>query len=138
MEAATKKSTEISFEELHCQGYNSAVIVAGDADCTVCPGWYRKVGARIDDIHEAHAVLIAISTDNFGAADLTDLDALEKTKTMQPDYATGSNPYTYPCRYEFTPYTMVVNLKTAEIMGKDGDFQLTMDQILGFVQKADQ
>ena len=139
VEARTRKTVDISFEELHCEGYNSAVIVAGDVDCTVCPGWYRDVGAEIDDIHDAHAVVIAVSTDDFGRKDISDLDALEETTNLQPDYATGSNPFVYPCRYDFTPYTMVVNLKTAEILGMDSvSFKLSVDRLLYLIQEADQ
>jgi hypothetical protein len=137
VEAATKKSVDTSFEDLHCLGYNSAVIVAGDENCTVCPGWYREVGVRIDDIHDANSVVIAISTADFGRNDLSDQDALEETKMMQPDYATGSNPFVYPCRYDFTPYTMVVNLRTAEILDMDSlTYKLTMDRILALVDEA--
>ncbi len=135
IDAETRREEDVSFEDLHCMGYKSAVIVAGDAQCTACPAWYSQVGARIDDIHKASSVLIAVSTDEFGRLDLSNRAALEETKTMQPDFATGSNPFAYPCRYEFTPYTMVVDLGSATILDMDSTVhKLSIDSVLQLVR----
>ena len=112
---------EISFSSMRCAGYNSALMVAGDTQCPSCPIWYEEVGKNIDEIHQNNGAVILSSTDNFGATDIPHAEAAQSTASAHPDYATGTDPYTFPCRYTFTPFTMVVDLKTGTILGKDSE-----------------
>ncbi len=137
-EASTRREITTSFEELHCLGYNSVIIVAGDAKCSVCPAWYKSIGERIDNIHKYNSAVVAICTDNFGQTELAHITALQQTELMQPDYASGSNPLTYPCDYDFTPFTMVVNLRNATVMDKDStSYKMSVDTIIDLISKAD-
>ena len=137
IEAATEREMAVSFEALRCMGYSSAVIVAGDESCTACPAWYRTVGDAIDELHAANAVLIAVSTAGFGLTDITNQEALEETATMHPDYAVGYDPFVFPCRYGFTPFTIAVNLKTAAILGQDtSTIKFQLSSILSLVNEA--
>ena len=138
IEAATEREMAVSFESLRCMGYSSAVIVAGDASCTACPAWYRAVGDVIDQLHDANAVLVAVSTAGLGLSDISNQEALEATETMHPDYAVGYDPFVFPCRYGFTPFTMAVDLETAEILGQDTSItKFQLNSILSLAAEAD-
>ena len=119
IEAATARELAVSFENLGCEGYRTALIVAGDLNCSACPAWYEAVGDRKAELAAANSAVIAISTAGLGVRDLSNADALDATEAMNPDYAVGSDPFVFPCRYGFTPYSLLVNLRTAEILGQD-------------------
>jgi hypothetical protein len=137
MSDSTEK--EISFTSIRCAGYNAAVMIAGDSWCPSCPMWYEEVGKHIDDIHARGGAVVASSTDQFGAANLPNEEAAASLAGAHPDYVTGIDPYIFPCRYTFTPFTMVVNLRTGTILGKDTEAaMLSIDAVLEMVASANE
>lgn len=137
LELHTNTERDISFTDIRCAGYKSVVFVGGDTWCSVCPIWYEEIGKHIDEFHDHNAAVVVSSTDQFGSADLTNAEAAESTAAANPDYATGTDPFVYPCKFSFTPFTLVVDLKTGTILGKDTQQGLlNVDDILLMVAAA--
>ena len=137
LNVAEKTDETVSLESLYCAGYESVVIVMGDAQCVACPSWYRAIGAIADDIHARNGVIVSACTDNLGLDTLSNDAALSVTEDINPDYVVGDSPFKYPCRYEFTPYTTVIDLSDAMILGKDSTaYQLSTQDILSLLDTA--
>jgi hypothetical protein len=133
----TNQVETISLETLHCEGYDSAVLVIGDARCSVCPAWYDAMGAITQALHAANAAIIVACTDDFGASTLPHDVALSYTETANPDYVTGLHPLQYPCKYEFTPFTMVIDLSDATILAMDStSHKVQTNEIIELVEAA--
>lgn len=137
LEVDSGKEVNVSLESLRCQGYDAAMLVIGDAKCSACPSWYKTVGLHTEEIHAANAVVLSACTDNFGRNTLPHDTALSVTSDSNPDYVTGDSPLKYPCRHEFTPYTMVIDLSNVTILGKDSTtHKLTIPEIIALLEDA--
>ena len=82
---------------------------------------------------------MASYTEGLGRSNLTNTEAVSATEEASPDYVTGADPYQYPCRYTFTPFLLIVDLNTAEILYKqDDDSGFPIDDIMDLLADADQ
>lgn len=99
--------------------------------------WYEEIGKHIGEIHNLGGAVILSCTDQFGEADLSNQEALLATESAHPDYVTGADPFVFPCRYTFTPFTIVVDLPSGTILGKDSEEAvLSMPDILDLLDQV--
>ena len=81
---------------------------------------------------------MASYTEGLGRSSLTNQEAVVETADASPDYVTGADPYVYPCKYDFTPFLLIVDLDTAEIIYKQDEGRgFPIDEILGLLEEAD-
>lgn len=136
-EVQTEETKTISLDKLHCDGYESVVLIFGDAECPACPNWYLNIGTITEKIHAAGGVVVTSCTSGFGLASLPHDVAATVTADANPDYSTGSSPLKYPCRYDFTPFTMVVDLSDATILALDSvSDRVTLTDVIEGVERA--
>lgn len=136
-EVQTEETKTISLETLYCGGYESVVLIFGDSECPACPKWYSSIGTITKDIHAAGGVVVTSCTSGFGLASLPHDIAAIVTSDANPDYSTGASPLKYPCRYDFTPFTMVVDLSDATILALDSaSDRVTLTEVIEGVERA--
>jgi hypothetical protein len=95
----------------------------------------------MDDFHSRNAAMIASYTGGLGQFDNDHADVLQflNGRGLEPDFVTGADPYRYPCRYPFTPFVMIVDLNTAEILYKqDDESGFESDVYLDLMEQANQ
>ena len=133
----SEETETISLETLHCDGYESVVLVFGDSECPACPMWYDDMGSITEKIHAAGGVVITSCTSNFGLGSLPNDIAAMVTSDANPDYSTGTSPLQYPCKYDFTPFTMVIDLSDATVLVLDSaSDRVTLDDVVDGVEQA--
>jgi hypothetical protein len=135
---ATGEERDLSLEDIHCDGYDSALLFSGDLQCEACSLWVTELGKYIGDIHDRDAALVASYTSGLGSASLSNEDAETATEEAAPDYVTGSDMYVYPCRYTFTPFLIAVDLNTATILYRQSPTSgFPIEDILNLLEDAD-
>lgn len=127
---------EVSFTlwQIHCTGKQSLVVMVGDTSCQASPFWFEEVGSIEADIRAAEGVVFAAFTNDYLEAAIS-VAHFHISQYFDGSYFTGEVP---EFDYDYTPYTAVIDLETAEVIAKDDGMAgfLDLDDIMYAVNQA--